>query len=177
RHVTIVRQTKNLREADLTQIYDFLKMNQDEDRQIQNVRGNGRNQFRQYAGQVAHNQQGYNAWQNGGIQVAQNVVRNTGVQSGGNQNRLVVIPGIANQNGTGNVVAARAKGTGNGNQAMCYNCRGLGHISRNYTARPRRRDDAYLQTQLLIAQKEEEGVQLQAKEFDFMAAAGDLDEI
>nr|GEV10962.1 hypothetical protein [Tanacetum cinerariifolium] len=170
RHVTIVRQTKNLHEADFTQIYDFLKMNQDEvnalraerlakshdplalmahsqnsfnfptthkdqsssnindptkamnavlilfakafqlsaptnnnqrtsfnprncqiaqsvmnmgrDRQIQNVGGNGGNQFGHYAGQVAQNQQGYNAWQNG----------------------------IANQNGTGNVVAARAEG-------------------------------------------------------------------
>nr|GEY96952.1 Gag-Pol polyprotein [Tanacetum cinerariifolium] len=38
-------------------------------------------------------------------------------------------------------------------------------------------DAAYLQTQLLIAQKEEAGIQLQAEEFDFMAAAGDLDEI
>nr|GEW51259.1 putative ribonuclease H-like domain-containing protein [Tanacetum cinerariifolium] len=53
---------------------------------------------------------------------------------------------IANQSGTGNIVAARAEGTGNGNQARCYNCRGL-------------------------------GIQLQAAEFDFMAAAGDLDEI
>nr|GFA74274.1 hypothetical protein [Tanacetum cinerariifolium] len=58
-------------------------MNVSQDRQIQNVRGNGRNQFRQYAGQVAQNQQGYNAWQNGGIQVAQNVVQNAGGQSGG----------------------------------------------------------------------------------------------
>nr|GFB19504.1 hypothetical protein [Tanacetum cinerariifolium] len=54
---------------------------------------------------------------------------------------------------------------------------GLGLIARNCTARPRRRDAAYLQTQLLIAQKEEAGIQLQAEEFDFMAAAGDLDEI
>nr|GEX59707.1 Gag-Pol polyprotein [Tanacetum cinerariifolium] len=30
RHVTIVRQTKYLHEANFTQIYDFLKMNQDE---------------------------------------------------------------------------------------------------------------------------------------------------
>nr|GEV33422.1 hypothetical protein [Tanacetum cinerariifolium] len=45
------------------------------------------------------------------------------------------------------------------------------------TARPRRRDVAYLQTQLLISQKEESGIQLQAEEFDFMAAAGDLNEI
>ncbi|GJZ30113.1 integrase, catalytic region, zinc finger, CCHC-type containing protein [Tanacetum coccineum] len=70
--------------------------------------------------------------------------------------------------------AARAEGnaTGNnGNQIRCYNCRGLGHLARNCTVRPRRRDAAYLQTQLLIAQKEEAGIQLQAEEFDLMAAA------
>ncbi|GJU60174.1 hypothetical protein Tco_1237940 [Tanacetum coccineum] len=48
---------------------------------------------------------------------------------------------------------------------------------RNGTVRPRRRDVAYLQTQLLIAQKEEAGIQLQAEEFDLMAAVADLDEI
>ncbi|GJX29047.1 retrovirus-related pol polyprotein from transposon TNT 1-94 [Tanacetum coccineum] len=77
-------------------------------------------------------------------------------------NGLIVVPGIANpnvnQHGNGNVVAARAEGNGNGNngnQIRCYNCRGLGHLARNCTVRPRRRDVAYLQTQLLIAQKEE----------------------
>ncbi|GJR39378.1 hypothetical protein Tco_1215062 [Tanacetum coccineum] len=35
----------------------------------------------------------------------------------------------------------------------------------------------YLQTQLLIAQKEEAGIQLQAEEFDLMAFCPDLDEI
>nr|GEZ32142.1 hypothetical protein [Tanacetum cinerariifolium] len=147
------------------------------DRQIQNVGGNGRNQFGQYAGQVVQNQQGYNTWQNVRIQVAQNAVQNAGVQNGGNQNGLIVVPGIANQSETGNVVSARAEGTGNGNQARCYKCRGLGHIARNCTARPKRRDAAYLQTRLLIAQKEEAGIQIQAEEFDFMAAACDLDEI
>nr|GFA94416.1 hypothetical protein [Tanacetum cinerariifolium] len=39
------------------------------------------------------------------------------------------------------------------------------------------RDAAYLQTQLLIAQKEEAGIQLQAEEFDLIAATTDLDEI
>nr|GFC84701.1 hypothetical protein [Tanacetum cinerariifolium] len=37
-------------------------------------------------------------------------------------------------------------------------------------ARPRRRGAAYLQTQLLIAQKKEAGIQLQAEEYDLMAA-------
>nr|GEU57853.1 hypothetical protein [Tanacetum cinerariifolium] len=83
-------------------------MNMGQDRQMQIVRGNGGNQFRQYVG---------------------------------------------NLNG------------------------GLGHFARDYTVRPRRRDAAYLQTQVLIAQNEEAGIQLQAKEYDLMAAVADLDEI
>nr|GFA39380.1 ribonuclease H-like domain-containing protein [Tanacetum cinerariifolium] len=59
----------------------------------------------------------------------------------------------------------------------CYNCKGVSHYARNCTIRPRRRDVAYLQTQLLIAQKEEAGIQLQVEEYDLMAAAADLDEI
>ncbi|GJY21065.1 gag-pol polyprotein [Tanacetum coccineum] len=55
---------------------------------------------------------------------------------------------------SGCLESARAKGNGNGNninQIRCYNCRGVGHLARNYTVRTRRRDAAYLQTQLLIA--------------------------
>ncbi|GJU45472.1 retrovirus-related pol polyprotein from transposon TNT 1-94 [Tanacetum coccineum] len=122
-------------------------MNMGQDRQMQMVRGNGGNKFRQYV----RNQNGYNAVQNVGNQVVQNAIQNLGAE--------------------GNV------GGNNGNQIRCYNCRGLGHLTGNCTTRPRRRDDVYLQTQLLIAQKEEAGFQLQAKEFDFMVAAGDLDEI
>nr|GEW83713.1 hypothetical protein [Tanacetum cinerariifolium] len=90
-------------------------MNLGQDRQTQDVGGNGRNQFRQYDGQVAQSQQGYNAWKNRGFQGAQNVVQNDG-----NQNGLVVVPGIANQGGTGNVIATRAEGTRNGNQASIH---------------------------------------------------------
>nr|GEZ07962.1 hypothetical protein [Tanacetum cinerariifolium] len=71
---------------------------------------------RQIAQPVAQNHQAYNAWHTGGIQVAQNAVQNLGVQNGGNQNGLVVVLGIANQNGTGNIITAMAEGTGNGNQ-------------------------------------------------------------
>nr|GFB44265.1 hypothetical protein [Tanacetum cinerariifolium] len=61
-------------------------MNLGQDRQTQDVGGNGGNQFAQYDG----------------------------------QNGLVVVPGIANQGGTGNVIAARAEGTGNGNQSSIH---------------------------------------------------------
>ncbi|GKF12325.1 hypothetical protein Tco_0050251, partial [Tanacetum coccineum] len=99
------------------------------------------------------NHNGYNVVQNVRNQVVQNVVQNPAARAEGNA--------------TGN----------NGNQIRCYNCRGLGHLARNYTVRPKRRDAAYLHTQLLIAQKEETRIQLQAEEFNLMSVAVDLDEI
>nr|GFC61721.1 hypothetical protein [Tanacetum cinerariifolium] len=60
----------------------------------------------------------------------------------------------------GNSLGIRAEGNAaghNGNQIRCYNSRGLRHFAKDCTVRPRRRDVAYLQTQLLIAQKEEAG--------------------
>nr|GFC87224.1 hypothetical protein [Tanacetum cinerariifolium] len=104
------------------------------------------------------------------------------VQNVGNPNGLMGVQGIGNQNqiGNGNLVAVRAEGNAAGhneNQIRCYNYMGVGHFARDCTVRPRRRDAAYLQTQLLIAQKEEAGIQLQVEEYDLMAAAADLDEI
>nr|GFC83278.1 hypothetical protein [Tanacetum cinerariifolium] len=136
-------------------------MNMGQDRQMQMFGGNGGNQFRQYAG----NLNGYNEVENVKNQVAQNPRG----QNIGNQNGLIGVQGngIQNQIGNGNLVAARAKGNAagqNANQIRCYNCRGLGYYARNCTARPKRRDAAYLQTQLLIAQKEKAGIQLQAEE-------------
>nr|GFC23985.1 Gag-Pol polyprotein [Tanacetum cinerariifolium] len=59
----------------------------------------------------------------------------------------------------GNLMAARAEGNAavqNGNQIRCYNCKGIGYYARNCTVRPRRRDAAYLQTQLLLRRKRQE---------------------
>nr|GFC50538.1 hypothetical protein [Tanacetum cinerariifolium] len=98
------------------------------------------------------NLNGYNAVQNVGNQVAQN----PRVQNVRNQNGLIGVKGMKIRIRLG---------------------MGVGHYARNCTIRPRRSDDAYLQTQLLIAQKEETGIQLQAEGYDLMAAVADLDEI
>nr|GEZ95877.1 hypothetical protein [Tanacetum cinerariifolium] len=65
----------------------------------------------------------------------------------------------------------------NANEIRHYNCLREGHYARNCSVSPRKKDAAYLQTQLQIAQKEEEGMQLNPEEFDFMAAAGAYEEI
>ncbi|GJU93929.1 reverse transcriptase domain-containing protein [Tanacetum coccineum] len=147
RHVTIVHQTKDLHTADYTQLYDFLKYNQKE---VDDLRAERLAKTQDpLALMIA--QPGTNMGQDRKMQM---IGRNYG-----NQFRQYV--GQNNPNGNGNVVAARAEGNengNNGNQIRCYNCRGLGHLARNCTVRPRIRDAAYLQTQLLIAQKKEAGI-------------------
>nr|GFA02394.1 hypothetical protein [Tanacetum cinerariifolium] len=144
------RNSSNPRNRQITQP----GMNMGQDRQMHMVGGNGENQFRQYVGQNVGNLNGYNVVHHVENQVAQNLR----VQNVRNQNGLIGFSGNGNQNGNGNLVVARAEGNTaghNGNQIRCYNCMGVGHFARNCTVRPRRRDVAYLQTQLLIAQKEE----------------------
>nr|GEZ30666.1 hypothetical protein [Tanacetum cinerariifolium] len=157
RHVTIVHQTKDLHTTNYTQLYDFLKYNQKEVDElkakrlakIQDPLALMANSNNPYAFPAPHKDQpSYN----------QNYMQQPMLNL-----EDITDPTTAMGNGNGNLVVASAEENAaglNGNQI-----------------RPRRRDAAYLQTQLLIAQKEEVGIQLQAKEFDLMAAAADLDEI
>nr|GEY35477.1 hypothetical protein [Tanacetum cinerariifolium] len=80
-------------------------------------------------------------------QVVQNGVQNLGVLNVENHNGLIVVPGIANQN---------VNPVGNGNVVAAWN------EGNDSTA---------------DCQKEGVEIQLQAEEFDLMAAAGDIDEI
>nr|GEV58109.1 hypothetical protein [Tanacetum cinerariifolium] len=105
---------------------------------------------------------------NGGNQFRQYARQNAGNQIGHNAGQITVY-----QNGYNVVQNARNQG----NQIRCYNCIGVGHYARNYTVRPRRRDVAYLQTQVLNAQKEEARIQLHVEEFYLMAAATETEEI
>nr|GEU76258.1 Gag-Pol polyprotein [Tanacetum cinerariifolium] len=90
RHFTIVRQTKNLHEADFTQIYNFLKMNQEEVRI---------DKFIMLEETVV-------------ISLDSMLVKWHRISKGLMHGRM-----LGFKNGTGNVVAAKAEGTGNGNQA------------------------------------------------------------
>nr|GFB51211.1 hypothetical protein [Tanacetum cinerariifolium] len=121
-----------------------------------------------------------NEVQNVRNQVVLNAVQNLGIDNVRNQNGLSVDPWIENQYAIGNVVIAQAEGNGNGinrNQIRCYNCQGVDHYVKNCTVKPRKRDAAYLQTRLQIAQNEEARIQLNSEEFDLMAAACTSDEI
>nr|GEX77457.1 hypothetical protein [Tanacetum cinerariifolium] len=191
RHVTIVHQTKDLHTADYTQLYDFLKYNQNENYMQQPMPNPKDITDPTTAMNMAlalmdkASKLNYSTPTNNNKMISSNPRSRQIAQPGmnmGQDRHMQMVGGNANQNlnGNGNLVAARAEGNAaghNGNQIRYCNYRGVVHFARNYTVKPRRMDVAYLQTQLLIAQKEEAGIQLQAEEFNLMAAAADLDEI
>nr|GEZ78309.1 hypothetical protein [Tanacetum cinerariifolium] len=167
RHVTIVHQTKDLHTADYTQLYDFLKYSQKEVDELKAERlaktqdplalmANSNNP---YAFPAPHQDQ--SSLNQNYLQIAQpgiNIGQDRQMQmvggNGGNQFRQFAGNPIGyndvtgNQIENGNLVVARAEGNAagqNGNQIRCYNCRG-----------------------------EEARIQLQAEEYDLMAAAADV---
>nr|GEU47902.1 Gag-Pol polyprotein [Tanacetum cinerariifolium] len=162
RHVTIVHQTKDLHTADYTQLYDFLKYNQKEVDELKAERlaktqdplalmANSNNP---YAFPVPHQDQ-------------QSFSQNYMQQLMPNPEDIIDPTTAMNM-----ALALMAK-----KSDKVLQLQRSGSFPRNCTVKPKRRDAAYLQTQLLIAQKEEAGIQLQAEELDLMAVAANLDEI
>nr|GFB51348.1 hypothetical protein [Tanacetum cinerariifolium] len=92
-------------------------------------------------------------------------------QNAGNLNGYNEVQNVRNQ------VAQNPRVQNIGNQNGLIGVQGNRIQNQIGNARPRRKDAAYLQTQLLIAQKEDAGIQLQAEEYDLMVAAADLDKI
>nr|GEW03397.1 hypothetical protein [Tanacetum cinerariifolium] len=169
RHVTIVHQTKDLHTADYTQLYDFLKYNQKEVDDL-NAEQLARTQDPLALMETSNNPYTFPMLHQDQPSFNQNYM----------QQPLPNLEDITDPTTAMNMtLALMAKAfklnystPTNNNQRISSNPR-----NRNYTVRLRKRDAAYLQTQLLIAQKEEARIQLQAEEFDLMAAAADLDEI
>nr|GEW01156.1 integrase, catalytic region, zinc finger, CCHC-type, peptidase aspartic, catalytic [Tanacetum cinerariifolium] len=93
---------------------------------------------------------------NVGNQVAQNAIQNSRVQNVRNQNGLIGVPGNANQNENGNLVAARAEGNAsrhNGNQIRCYNCRGkmaLGYQNPFYLKQAQKKQQSLYDGKVLL---------------------------
>nr|GFA62065.1 hypothetical protein [Tanacetum cinerariifolium] len=175
RHVTVVRQTKNLHEADFTQIYDFLKMNQDE---VNELRAERLAKAHNPLALMAHSQNAYifpathNDQSSSSTHSQQSFLINNKIDKVRILEEMVGISldimlvkwhRISKDTMHGRMVGYKAEDTGSGNQVMCYNYKGLGHIVRICTARPRRRDDAYLPTQLLIAKKKKQGFNFKRK--------------
>nr|GEV32483.1 reverse transcriptase domain-containing protein [Tanacetum cinerariifolium] len=155
RHVTIIHQTKDLHTTDYTQLYDFLKYNQKELDELKSERlaktqdplALMANSNNPYIAQL-----GMNMGQDRQMQmVGGNGGNQFRVQNVGNQNGLIGVQGNGNQNqiGNGNLVAARAKGNAAGKNGNQIRCYNCSGV----------------------------GIQLQAEEYDLMAAAADLDEI
>nr|GEW04641.1 integrase, catalytic region, zinc finger, CCHC-type, peptidase aspartic, catalytic [Tanacetum cinerariifolium] len=186
RHLTIVHQTKDLHTADYTQLYDFLKYNQKEVDELnaerltktQDPLALMANSNNPYAFSAPHQDQpsfNQNYLQqpmpnpkditdpttamNMALALMDKAFKLNYSTPTNNNQRISSNPRNKksgwNQIGNGNLVAVRAEGSAAGQN---------GNQIRNCTVRPRRRDAAYLQTQLLITQKEEAGIQLQAKE-------------
>nr|GEV91794.1 hypothetical protein [Tanacetum cinerariifolium] len=204
RHVTIVHQMRDLHTADYTQLYDFLKYKQKEVDELKAERlaktqdplalmatsNNPYNFLAPHQDQPSFNQNymqqpmpnpeditdpitamnmalalmakafklNYLTPTNNNQRISLNPHNRQIDQSCmnmGQDRQMQMVGGNANQNlkGNGNLVAARAERNAAGHN---------GNLDK---------------TQLLIAQKEEAGIQLQVEEFDLMAAAADLDEI
>nr|GEV79591.1 hypothetical protein [Tanacetum cinerariifolium] len=169
-HVTIVHQTKDLHTTDYTQLYDFLKYNQKEIDELKTKRlaktqdplalmASSNNP---YTFPVPHqDQSSFN--QNYMQQTMKNPKDITNLTTAMNMALALMAKEFKLNYSTPT----------NNNQRISSNLRNR-QIAQPHVLKAMQLG---IMTQLLITQKEEAGIQLQAEEFDLMAAAADLDEI
>nr|GEV76688.1 hypothetical protein [Tanacetum cinerariifolium] len=55
---------------------------------------------------------------------------------------------------------------------VCYNCKGIGHMSKQYTKPKRRRDEQWFKDKVLLVQAQANGQVLQEEELEFLADPG-----
>nr|GFB81490.1 hypothetical protein [Tanacetum cinerariifolium] len=55
---------------------------------------------------------------------------------------------------------------------VCYNCKGEGHMSKQYTKPKRKRDEAWFKDKLLLVQAQANGQVLHEEELEFLADPG-----
>nr|GEV00470.1 copia protein [Tanacetum cinerariifolium] len=176
RHVTIIHQTKDLHTADYTQLYDFLKYNQKENYMqqpmpnLEDITDPTTAMNMALALMAKAFKLKYSTPINNNQRISSNP-----------RKRQIAQPECKESEWVQCYTECQESGCSESKSSECWKSKwanwGVGHFARNCTVRPRRRDASYLQTQLLIAQKEKVGIQLQAEEFDLMAAAADRDEI
>ncbi|GJR42916.1 hypothetical protein Tco_1311019 [Tanacetum coccineum] len=182
RHVTIVHQIKNLYEVDYTQLYDFLKYNQAKVNELRVERlaiahdplalmANFNNPYN-YT--VFHQDQPSPVTYMQQPQPNNNFIPQPSFNTNYMKQPMPNPEDITDPITTMTMaLVLMAKGHSNNTLIVVL---GIANLNANLI-RNGNVVAARAEGMLLIAQKEEAGIQLQAKEFDFMAAVGDLDEI
>nr|GEZ16229.1 hypothetical protein [Tanacetum cinerariifolium] len=149
RHVTIIHQTKDLHTTDYTQLYDFLKYNQKE---VDELKAQRLAKTQNLLALMANSNNPY--------------VFPAPHQDQSSFNHNYLQQPIPNPEDITDPTTAM-------NMALAL----MQYAGQNAQNQAGYNDVIGNQTQLLIAQKEEAGIQLQAEEYDLMAAVADLDEI
>nr|GEZ74477.1 hypothetical protein [Tanacetum cinerariifolium] len=172
RHVTIVHQTKDLHTADYTKLYDFLKYNQKEVDELKAKR------LAKIQDPLALKANSNNPYVFLAPHQDQSSFNQTYLQQPMPNPEDITDPTTAMNMAL--VLMAKAfklnySTPTNNNQRISSNLR-----IRKYAGQNARNPAGYndvIGNQLLIAQKEEAGIQLQTEEYDLKADAADLDEI
>ncbi|GJV16800.1 gag-pol polyprotein [Tanacetum coccineum] len=147
RFVTIAKQARDLHSVNFDQLYAFLKHNERDAKEVQEMRQRFpeplallANTYNPPPSYNSRQSQGY-AGNAGNNQASGARVINTVGNARANQPRVII----------------------------CYNCNGKGHIAKQCTTRKKVKDSRWFKEKMLIAQAQEAGVVLNKEQHDFLA--------